>query len=148
MTLKGRLTDDIKTAMKSGDKPRLAVLRLASAQLKQVEVDERIELDDSRVLAIVEKMIKQRRDSISQFDSAGREDLAAQERYEVDVLTEYLPAALSASEIDALIQNAIASSNATGARDMGKVVALVKPQVIGRADMAEVSVRIKAALGG
>lgn len=148
MSLKLRLTDDMKTAMKSGDKDRLAVIRLVNAAIKQREVDERIQLDDAQVLSVLEKMLKQRRDSVSQYEAAGREDLAAQERFEIEVIQTYMPQALSEAEVDALIEQAIASTGAASARDMGKVVGALKPQLAGRADMGQVSARIKARLGG
>lgn len=148
MSLKARLTEDMKAAMKSGDKARLGVLRLILAAIKQREVDERITLDDAQTLAVLEKMLKQRRDSVSQYEAAGRQDLAQVERAEMAVIESYLPSRLEPAEIDALIDAAIAAAGASSARDMGKVVAAVKPQVAGRADMAEVSARIKARLGG
>jgi uncharacterized protein YqeY len=148
MSLKLRLTDDMKAAMKSGDKERLGVIRLVNAAIKQREVDERIELQDTDVLAVMEKMIKQRRDSVAQFEAAAREDLAAIERFEIGVIQHYMPQALSEAEIEALIDAAIAESGATTGRDMGKVVGLLKPKVAGRADMGAVSARIKAKLGG
>lgn len=143
MSLRAQLTEDMKAAMRGGEKERLAVIRLMQAAIKQREVDERITLDDAQVLAVLEKMLKQRRDSIEQFSAAGREDLAAQERAEVAVIQAYLPAALGADEIDAIIDAAIAETGAAGARDMGKVVAAIKPKVAGRADMGQVSARIK-----
>lgn len=148
MSLKLRLTDDMKAAMKGGDKERLAVIRLVNAAIKQREVDERIQLDDAQVLTVLEKMIKQRRDSVSQYESAGREDLAAQERFEIEVIQAYMPQALGETEIDALIEAAIAETGASSGRDMGKVVGALKPKVAGRADMGAVSARIKARLGG
>ena len=148
MSLKLRLTDDMKAAMKGGDKERLAVIRLVNAAIKQREVDERIQLDDAQVLSVLEKMIKQRRDSVSQYESAGREDLAAQERFEIEVIQTYMPQALGETEIDALIEAAIAETGASSGRDMGKVVGALKPKVAGRADMGAVSARIKARLGG
>jgi len=138
----------MKAAIKAGDKRRLGVIRLINAAIKQREVDERVELDDTQVLVVLDKMLKQRRDSISQFEQAGREDLAAQERFEVDVCQEYMPAPLSEAEIDALISQAIDRTGATGMRDMGKVMGLLKPTLQGRADMAVVSQQIKARLGG
>jgi len=138
----------MKAAMKAGDKRRLGVIRLINAAIKQREVDERVELDDTQILVVLDKMLKQRRDSISQFEQAGREDLAAQERFEVDVCQEYMPAPLSEAEIDALISQAIDRTGATGMRDMGKVMGLLKPTLQGRADMAIVSQQIKARLGG
>ena len=148
MSLKVRLTEDMKSAMKSGAKEQLAVIRLILAALKQREVDERITLDDDQVLAVLEKMLKQRKDSVQQYEAAAREDLAAQERYEMGVIQAYLPAQLSEEEIQVLIESAIAESGASSARDMGKVVALLKPKLQGRADMGLVSGKIKARLGG
>jgi uncharacterized protein YqeY len=147
MTLKAQLTEDMKAMMRSGDKPRLGVIRLILAAIKQREVDERIELDDSQVLTALEKMLKQRRDSISQYDAANRTDLADIERYEMGVIETYLPTKLSEAEIDALIDAAFAETGATTARDMGKVVAYVKEKAAGRADMGGVSQKIKARLG-
>lgn len=147
MSLKVRLTEDMKSAMKSGAKEQLAVIRLILAALKQREVDERITLDDDQVLAVLEKMLKQRKDSVQQYEAAAREDLAAQERYEMGVIQAYLPAQLSEEEIQVLIDSAIAESGASSARDMGKVVALLKPKLQGRADMGLVSGKIKARLG-
>jgi uncharacterized protein len=146
MSLKARITEDMKTAMRAGEKDRLLVIRLILAALKQREVDERIELDDAQILGILEKMLKQRRDSIEQYSAANREDLAAVERAEVEVIQTYLPAALSADEIAAIVAKAITDSGAAGPRDMGKVIALVKPQVTGRADMGQISELIKARL--
>jgi uncharacterized protein YqeY len=146
MSLKAKITEDMKAAMKSGEKDRLAVIRLIQAQIKQREVDERIELDDTQVLAALEKMQKQRRDSIEQFDKAGRTDLSTIERYEMGVIDGYLPTKLDEAELDAIIAAAIAESGATTARDMGKVVALVKEKAAGRADMAAVAGKIKAKL--
>jgi len=146
MSLKAKITEDMKTAMKGGEKDRLAVIRLVLAQIKQREVDERIELDDTQVLAVLEKMQKQRRDSIDQYDKAGRADLADIERYEMGVIDGYLPAKLGEAELDAIIDAAIAESSATTARDMGKVVALIKEKAAGRADMAAVAGKVKAKL--
>ena len=146
MSLKDRITDDMKSAMRAGEKDRLATIRLALAALKQREVDERIVLDDSQVLAVIEKMIKQRRDSIAQFRAAAREDLASKEEYEVGVIQGYMPAQLGEAEIEAIIAKAIADSGATGAKDMGKVIGLVRPQVAGRADMGKVSESVKRKL--
>lgn len=146
MSLKATLTEDMKAAMKGGAKDRLAVIRLVQAQIKQREVDERIELDDTQVLAVLEKMQKQRRDSIEQFDKAGRTDLADIERYEMSVIDTYLPAKLDDAELDAIIDASIAESGATTARDMGKVVALIKVKAAGRADMAAVAGKVKAKL--
>ncbi len=146
--LKQRLTEDMKTAMRAKDKKRLGVIRLALAAIKQLEVDERIELDDTRVLAVIDKMVKQRRDSAQQFTDADRPELAEQENYEIGVLQEYLPAALDETELDALVTKAIADSGAGSMKEMGKVMGILKPQVQGRADMGAVSQRIKALLGG
>jgi hypothetical protein len=146
--LKQRLTDDMKSAMKGGDKARLGVIRLINAAIKQREVDERTELDDTQVLAVLEKMVKQRRDSIAQYESAGREDLAEGERFELEVCQDYLPEALSEGEITALIDEAVAATGATSMRDMGKLMGVLKPKLQGRADMGEVSKRVKARLGG
>ena len=146
MTLKQQLTDDMKTAMRGGDKHRLGVIRLMLAAIKQREVDERVEQTDAMVLATLEKMLKQRRDSVSQFDAAKRDDLAAIERAEMTVIETYLPAKLSEAEIDALIDAAIAETGASSPRDMGKVVAAVKDKAAGRADMAVVSGKIKTRL--
>ena len=146
MTLKDRITEDMKTAMRSGDKERLATVRLALAAIKQREVDERIVLDDSQVLSVLEKMIKQRREAITQFESGGRADLVARENSEIVVLQHYLPAQMAEAEVDALIAQAIADSGATSIKDMGKVMALVKPKAAGRTDMGAVSARIKQKL--
>ena len=146
MTLKDRITEDMKTAMRSGDKERLATVRLALAAIKQREVDERIVLEDSQVLAVLEKMIKQRREAITQFESGGRADLVAKETSEIAVLQHYLPAQMDAAEVDALIAQAIAESGAASIKDMGKVMALVKPKAAGRTDMGAVSARIKQKL--
>lgn len=134
------------SAMKSGEKPRLAVIRLITASIKQIEVDERIELDDARVIAILDKMVKQRRESISQFKTAGRDDLIKQENFEIDIIQEYLPQALSEEEVDDIVNKAIEQTSASSIKDMGKVMGLVKPQIIGRADMGEISGRIKSIL--
>jgi len=146
MTLKQQLTEDMKNAMRAGEKHRLGVIRLMLAAIKQREVDERIELDDTQVLAALEKMLKQRRDSVSQFEAAKREDLAIIERDEMAVIETYLPTKLNDAEIDALVEAAIADTGANSARDMGKVVAAVKEKAAGRADMAVVSGKIKARL--
>lgn len=147
MTLKQQLTEDMKNAMRASDKHRLGVIRLMLAAIKQREVDERIELDDVQILATLEKMLKQRRDSVSQFDAAKREDLSAIERAEMEVIDTYLPTKLNDAEITALIDSAINETGASSARDMGKVVAAVKAKAAGRADMAVVSGKIKARLG-
>ncbi|RDI98618.1 GatB/YqeY domain-containing protein [Dyella solisilvae] len=148
MTLKQQLTEDMKTAMRGGDKHRLGVIRLILAAVKQREVDERIELDDVQTLSVLEKMVKQRKDSISQYEAASRQDLADVERAEMVVIEGYLPAKLSDDEIDALITAAIAETGASSPRDMGKVVAAVKDKAAGRADMGVVSGRIKTRLAG
>ncbi len=148
MTLKLQLTEDMKSAMRSGDKARLGVIRLMLAAIKQHEVDERVEQTDAMVLATLEKMLKQRRDSIQQYGAAQREDLADVERAEVTVIETYLPAKLSDAEIDTLIAAAISSTGANLPRDMGKVMAEVKAKAAGRADMAVVSGKIKIMLAG
>jgi uncharacterized protein YqeY len=148
MTLKQQLTEDMKNAMRAGEKHKLGVIRLMLAAIKQREVDERIELDDVQVLATLEKMMKQRKDSVSQFDAAGRDDLSAIERAEMVVIETYLPTKLDEAEIDALITAAIAETGASSPRDMGKVVAAVKEKAAGRADMGVVSGRIKTRLAG
>ncbi len=145
-TLKARITTEMKTAMRAKNKPRLSTIRLIQAEIKRIEVDERIELDDTRVLAILDKMSKQRRDSLSQFKDAGRDDLAEQEQSELDVIAEFLPAALTEEELQALIDQAVADSGAQAMSDMGKVMAIIKPLVQGRADMGTVSQHIKARL--
>jgi uncharacterized protein len=146
MTLKAQLTEDMKTAMKAGDKERLGVIRLINAAIKQKEVDERIEMTDELVLAVLEKMMKQRKDSISQFEAAGRTDLAQIEKYESGVIQTYLPQALTQAEIETLVAKAIAETGAEGPQAMGKVIAALKPQMAGRADMGAVSALVKAAL--
>lgn len=146
--LSARIHDDVKVAMKAKDKPRLGVLRLITAAIKQREVDERITLDDDQVLAVLEKMIKQRKDSIDQYEKAGRDELAQQEAFEIGIIQEYLPEQLSDAEIDALIAEAISSSGAASMKDMGKVMGMLKPKLAGRADMGAVSGKIKAKLAG
>ena len=146
MTLKERITEDMKSALRAGEKERLATVRLALAAIKQREVDERITLDDGQVLAVLEKMIKQRKEAITQFQAGGRADLVAKESAEISILETYLPARLSDAELDALIGGAIASTGASSAKDMGKVMALVKAQAQGRADMGVVSARVKEKL--
>lgn len=148
MTLKDRLTEDMKAAMKGGDKERLGVIRLVNAAIKQREVDERVVLDDAQVLAVMEKMLKQRRDSVAQFQAAGRDDLVAVENFEIGIIEAYLPAKLSDAELDALVAAAIAETGAAGPRDMGKVMGVVKAKAAGRADMGKASERIKAKLAG
>ncbi|HEB95335.1 MAG TPA: GatB/YqeY domain-containing protein [Sedimenticola thiotaurini] len=145
--LKQRIQDDMKAAMKGGDKRRLGAVRLALAAIKQREVDERIELDDSQVLAVLDKMVKQRRDSIEQYQKAGRDELAEQEQYEIGVLQEYLPEALGEEEIAALVEEAIGESGASTMRDMGRVMGLLKPKLQGRADMGAVSALVRKRLG-
>jgi hypothetical protein len=147
MGLKDRITEDMKTAMKAADKERLATIRLALAAIKQREVDERITLDDAQVLAVLDKMIKQRREAITQFQAGGRADLVAKETAEIGVLQGYLPAQLSEAELDELIAQSIAAAGATSVKDMGKVMALVRPRAQGRADLGAVSARIKQKLG-
>jgi len=146
--LSTRINDDVKVAMKAKDKPRLGVLRLITAAIKQREVDERITLDDDQVLAVLEKMIKQRKDSIDQYEKAGRDELAQQEAFEIGIIQEYLPEQLSDAEIDALIAEAISSSGAASMKDMGKVMGMLKPKLAGRADMGQVSQIIKKQLSG
>ena len=148
MALKQQLTDDMKAAMKAGEKDRLAVIRLINAAIKQREVDERIELDDAAVLAGLEKMVKQRKDSVTQFEAASREDLAAIERAEIVVIEAYLPAKLGEAEILAAIEAAIAETGATGPADMGKLMGVLKPRLAGQADMGQVSALIKKKLAG
>ena len=148
MSLKSAITDDMKAAMRAKETARLSTIRLLLAAIKQREVDERIELSDADVLTIIDKMIKQRRDSIVQFEAGKREDLVAAERAEIAVLEGYLPARLSDAELDGLIADAIAATGASGMPGMGKVMAMVKPKVAGRADMGAVSARIKAKLTG
>jgi uncharacterized protein YqeY len=146
MSLKYRVVEDMKTAMRAKETARLSTIRMLLAAIKQREVDERIELADADVLAVIEKMIKQRKDSIAQFEAGKREDLAAIERAEVAVLDAYLPARLSEAEIDALIAGAIATTGASGMAGMGKVMGVLKPQLAGRADLAAVSAKVKAKL--
>ncbi|BCM25968.1 GatB/YqeY domain-containing protein [Methyloradius palustris] len=147
MLLRARISVDMKAAMRAKEAARLGAIRLLLAAIKQREVDERIELDDTQVIAAIEKMLKQRRDSISQYEAANRHDLADVEKFEVSVLQEYLPQALTADEVDAIIAKAITDTSAAGIKDMSKVMAAVKPQVIGRADMGQISGLIKAKLG-
>ncbi len=148
MSLKQQLTDDMKTAMKAGEKERLGVIRLINAAIKQREVDERIMLDDAAVLAVLEKMVKQRKDSITQYEAAHREDLAAIERAEIVVIERYLPAKLDEAAILAAIDSAIATTGAAGPADMGKLMGVLKPQLAGQADMGQVSALVKARLAG
>ncbi|HEY6457744.1 MAG TPA: GatB/YqeY domain-containing protein [Steroidobacteraceae bacterium] len=146
MSLKERITEDMKASMRSGEKERLAGIRLVLAAIKQREVDERIQLDDTQVLAVLEKMIKQRRESITQFAAGGRGDLVAKESAELSVLQGYLPTQLADTEVESLIRAAIAATGATSMKDMGKVMATIKPQVQGRTDMGMLSARIKILL--
>ena len=148
MSLKDRIQDDMKTAMRAKDKNRLGVIRLILAAIKQREVDERIELSDVQTLAVLEKMIKQRRESLTQYQNAGRADLASQEAFEIDLIQTYLPAPLSEAELETLIANAIAVTGAQPMRDMGKVMTIIKDQAQGQVDMSTVSARIKARFGG
>ncbi|MCL6618784.1 GatB/YqeY domain-containing protein [Thermomonas hydrothermalis] len=147
MSLKQQLIDDMKAAMKAGEKERLAVIRLINAAIKQKEVDERVEMTDPLVMAVLEKMVKQRKDSIAQYEAAGREDLAAQERYEMQVIEAYLPAKLGEAEILAEIDKAIAATGASSAADMGKLMGALKTALAGRADMGLVSKLVKQKLG-
>ena len=147
MPLKNQITEDMKSAMKAGDKDRLKTVRLIMAAIKQVEVDQRIEIDDAGVLSVLEKMVKQRRDSVEQFEKGGRDDLAAIEKAEIDVLEAYLPEQLSADEITALVDEIIAATGAEGMRDMGKVMGQIKARAAGRADMGAVSATVKERLG-
>jgi uncharacterized protein YqeY len=148
MSLKARITEDMKAAMRSGEKDRLSCIRMLQAGIKQREVDERVELDDTQVLAVIDKMIKQRKESIAQFQAGNRADLVAKESAEIDVLTGYLPAQLGLPELDAMIKDAIAATGAASMKDMGKVMGILKPKVQGRTDMGALSARIKSALGG
>lgn len=148
MSLKQQLTDDMKAAMKSGEKDRLGVIRLVLAAIKQREVDERIELDEAAVLAVLEKMVKQRKDSVTQYEAAGREDLAAVERYEIGIIDAYLPAKLDEAAILTFIDTAIAETGASGPADMGKLMGALKPKLAGQADMGLVSALIKKKLAG
>jgi uncharacterized protein YqeY len=148
MALKDRITDDMKAAMRSGEKEKLGVIRMITAAIKQREVDERITLDDNQVLSVLDKMIKQRKESLVQFQAGNRQDLVEKEAAEITLLQGYLPTPLSDSEIDALIGDAIASSAAASIKDMGKVMALIKAKAQGRADLAAVGAKIKAKLGG
>lgn len=147
-SLKDRITEDMKNAMKARESERLAAIRLLLAAIKQREIDERITLDDAAVTVVVDKLIKQRRDSISQYEQAGREDLAAAERAEIEVLTPYLPAQMSSNEVAAAITAAIAQTGAAGPADMGKVMGVLKPQLAGKTDLAAVSQQVKVALQG
>ncbi len=148
MTLKTDITEAMKNAMRAKEKQRLGAIRLILAEIKKIEVDERIEVDDQRVLSILDKMNKQRKDSITQYQAAGRDDLVAIEQAEMQVIAEFLPAALTDSEIESIVKDAIAASGASGMQDMGKVMGIVKPKVQGRADMGAISNMVKAALAG
>jgi uncharacterized protein YqeY len=147
MPLKATLTDDMKSAMKAGEKDRLKVVRLMLAAIKQIEIDERIELDDARILSVLEKMVKQRRDSVTQFNQGNREDLSAIELAEIAVIETYLPEQLDEAELDAIIDEAISSTGAESIRDMGKVMGQIKAKAAGRADMGAVGAKVKARLG-
>ena len=146
MSLKEKITEDMKNAMRGKEAARLATIRLLTSAIKQKEVDERIEVNDEQVLGIIEKMIKQRKDSITQFEAGGRQDLADIEKSELAILSTYMPAALSEAEVQAEVQAAVAASGAAGPQDMGKVMAILKPKLAGRADMTAVSAIVKAAL--
>ena len=148
MSLKDQITDDMKAAMRAKDSERLTTVRLLIAEIKRKEVDERIELDDAQVVAVVEKMIKQRKDSITQFENGGRQDLADKEKSELAVLSTYMPAGLSDEEVAAEVAAAVAASGAAGPQDMGKVMGILKPKLAGRADMTAVSAQVKKALAG
>lgn len=148
MSLKDQITDDMKAAMRAKDSERLGTIRLILAEIKRKEVDERIELDDAQVTAIVDKMIKQRKDSITQFENGGRQDLADKEKSELTVLVAYMPAGLSDEEVAAEVKAAIGASGAAGPQDMGKVMGILKPKLAGRADMTAVSAQVKKALAG
>ena len=146
MSLKSRIQDDIKTAMRARERERLGCLRLITAAITQKEVDERVELDDAAVLAVLDKMVKQRRESLEQYESAGRSDLAEQERWELELISTYLPEQLGADELNTLIGEAVESAGATSMRDMGAVMAKLRPQVQGRADMKAVSTAVREML--
>jgi uncharacterized protein YqeY len=146
MSLKNRILDDVKTAMRARDKSRLSVLRLITAAIKQIEVDQRIEMDDPAVLQVLDKMVKQRRESLEQYEKAGRDDLATQEQFELDILKDYLPEQLNEAEISALIAQAISDTGASSMRDMGAVMGLLREKVQGRADMKSVSNAVRANL--
>ena len=148
MSLKARITEDMKSAMRAGEKDRLSCIRMLQAGIKQREVDERIELDDAQVLSVIEKMIKQRRESVAQFQAGNRADLVAKESAEIELLAGYRPAQLGDAELAALVKDAIAAAGASSMKDMGKVMGVLKPKVQGRADMGALSARIKSALGG
>jgi uncharacterized protein len=148
MTLRERVTEDVKAAMKAREAERLGTLRLLTAAMKQREVDERLTLDDAGVIGVIEKMLKQRRDSVAQYEQAGRQDLADVEKREMAILHSYLPQQLTDAELGAIVADAVAAAGATGPSDMGKVMAVVKPKIAGRADMGKVSAMVKARLAG
>lgn len=148
MSLKARITEDMKSAMKAKEAAKLAAIRLLLAAIKQKEVDERVELDDTGVAAVIEKLVKQRKDSVTQYEAANRQDLADVEKAEIAILATYLPEKMSSAEVAAAVQAAVAQTGATGPADMGKLMAVLKPQLAGKADMAEVSKLVKAALAG
>jgi uncharacterized protein len=148
MSLKARITEDMKAAMRAGEKDRLSCIRMIQAGIKQREVDERVVLDDAQVLAVIDKMIKQRKESVVQFQAGNRPDLVAKESAEIDLLSGYLPTQLGVAELDALIRDTIAATGAASMKDMGKVMGVLKPKVQGRTDMGALSARIKSALGG
>jgi uncharacterized protein len=148
MSLKARITEDMKAAMRAGEKERLSCIRMLQAGIQQREIDERIQLDDAAVLAVIDKMIKQRKESVAQFQAGNRADLVAKESAEIAVLSSYLPEQLGAAELDALIRDAIAATGAASMKDMGKVMGVLKPKVQGRTDMGALSARVKSVLGG
>ena len=148
MSLKARITDDMKTAMKAKETAKLGAIRLLLAALKQKEVDERVELDDTAVAAVIEKLVKQRKDSVTQYEAANRQDLADIEKAEIEILSAYLPEKMGSEEVAAAVAAAVAQTGAKGPADMGKLMAVLKPQLAGKADMAEVSKLVKAALAG
>ena len=148
MSLKDRITEDMKSAMRAGEKDRLSCIRMLQAGIKQREVDERITLDDAQVLAVIDKMIKQRKESVAQFEAGNRADLVAKESAEIALLSTYLPAQIDGAELEAMIRDAIAATSAASMKDMGKVMGVLKPKVQGRTDMGALSARIKSALGG
>jgi uncharacterized protein YqeY len=148
MSLKARISEDMKSAMRAGEKDRLSCIRMLQAGIKQREVDERITLDDAQVLAVIDKMIKQRKESVAQFEAGNRADLVAKESAEIALLAAYLPAQLDTAELDAMIKDAISATAAASMKDMGKVMGVLKPKVQGRTDMGALSARIKSALGG
>ena len=148
MSLKARITEDMKAAMKAKEAAKLSAIRLLNAAIKQKEVDERVELDDAAVAAVIEKLVKQRKDSVTQYEAANRQDLADVEKAEIDILSAYLPEKMSSEEIAAAVAAAVAQTGAKGPADMGKLMGVLKPQLAGKADMAEVSKLVKAALAG